>query len=74
MINAGIISIGNTSTLELCIEKFNQSFSKLGIIVERTDVKIECIKELKRRAQMEKDIQKTNNKENIGWLIKWCES
>ena len=74
MINAGIISIGNTSTLELSIEKFNQSFSKLGITVERTDVKIECIKELKRRAQKEKDVQATNNKENIGWLIKWCES
>lgn len=74
MINAGIISIGNTFTLELCIEKFNQSFSKLGIAVERTDVKIECIKELKKRAQREKHIQTTNNKENIGWLIKWCES
>jgi very-short-patch-repair endonuclease len=71
-INAGIIFIDNSSTLELCIEKFNQSFSKLGITVERADVKIECIKELKRRAQNEKDVQVTNNKENLDWLVKWC--
>jgi hypothetical protein len=72
-INAGIISIDNSSTLELCIEKFNQSFSKLGITVEKRDVKIECVKELRRRAKNDKDIQATNNKD-LGWLAKWCES
>jgi hypothetical protein len=56
----------------LCIEKFNQSFSKLGITVERADVKIECIKELKRRAQSEKGAYTTNNKEKLDWLVKWC--
>jgi very-short-patch-repair endonuclease len=73
-INPGIVSIDNTSTLELSIEKFNQSFSKLGITVEKADVKIECMKELKRRAKKKKDIQATNNKEDLGWLVKWCES
>jgi hypothetical protein len=29
-INPGISSIDESSTLELCIEKFNQSFSKIG--------------------------------------------
>jgi hypothetical protein len=71
-INAGIISIDNISTLELCIEKFNQSFSKLGITFEKTDVKIECMKELKRMAK-KKDVQSPNNKEGLGWLVKWCE-
>ncbi len=71
-INKGIISIDNTSALELCIEKFNQSFSNLGITVETKDVKIECIKELESRTQ--KEYWAINNKENLGWLIKWCKS
>ena len=72
-INAGIISIDNVLTLELCIEKFNQGFSKLGITVEKNEVKIECLKELKKMARKGKDIQSTNNKEDLGWLVKWCE-
>ena len=63
-INAGIISINNTSALELCIEKFNQSFFKLGITVEKTDVKIECKRSLRRRAK----------NEDLDWLAEWCES
>ena len=52
-INAGIISIDNILTLELCIEKFNQTFSKLGITVEKTDVKIECMKEAEENGKEE---------------------
>ncbi|CAN5420617.1 hypothetical protein BH18THE2_BH18THE2_06520 [soil metagenome] len=72
-INPGIVFIDESSTLEVCIEKFNQSFSKLGITVERSDVKTECIKELKRRVEREKHNQIINNKKDFGWLVKRCE-
>jgi hypothetical protein len=45
----------------------------LGITVEKNDVKIECLKELRKMARKEKDNQSTNNKEDLGWLVKWCE-
>lgn len=40
---------------------------KLGITVERSDVKTECIKELKRRVEREKYNQTVNNKKEF-WL------
>ena len=51
-INPGIVSIKDSTTLEIYIESFNRNFSKLGISVAKSDVMIECVKELEKRKKM----------------------
>jgi hypothetical protein len=51
-INPGIVSIKDSTMLEIYIESFNHNFSKLGISVAKSDVMIECIKELEKRKKM----------------------
>jgi hypothetical protein len=41
-INPGIISIKDEATLNCHIDDFNQSFSSMGITVERREIKSEC--------------------------------
>lgn len=85
-INPGIVSIKDSTTLEIYIESFNRNFSKLGISVAKSDVMIECIKELEKRKKMMMMMTKTstNNTDNDNqgdnckrviegyqWLIEW---
>ena len=85
-INPGIVSIKDSTTLEIYIESFNHNFSKLGISVAKSDVMIECIKELEKRKKMMMMMTKTstNNTDNDNqgdnckrviegyqWLIEW---
>jgi Protein of unknown function (DUF559) len=89
-INPGIVSIKDSTMLEIYIESFNHNFSKLGISVTKSDVMIECIKELeKRKKMMMRTMTKTStnntNNDNQGdnckrviegyqWLIEWSKS
>jgi Protein of unknown function (DUF559) len=84
-INQGIVSIKDSTTLEYYIESFNRNFSKLGISVAKSNVMIECIKELEKRKKMmmttktltnntDNDNQGDNCKrviEGYQWLIEW---
>jgi hypothetical protein len=83
-INPGIVSIKDSTTLEIYIESFNRNFSKLGISVAKSDVMIECVKELEKRKKMmmiktsanntDKDNQDDYCKrviEDYQWLIEW---
>jgi hypothetical protein len=84
-INPGIVSIKDSTTLEIYIESFNRNFSKLGISVAKSDVMIECVKELEKRKKMMMTRTKTsaNNTDNDNqgencrviedyqWLIEW---
>jgi hypothetical protein len=85
-INPGIVSIKDSTTLEIYIESFNRNFSKLGISVAKSDVRIECIKELEKRKKKMMMMTKTstNNTDNDNqgdnckrviegyqWLIEW---
>ena len=83
-INPGIVSIKDSTTLEIYIESFNRNFSKLGISVAKSDVMIECIKELEKRKKMMMTKTSTNNTDNDNqgdnckrvlegyqWLIEW---
>ena len=65
-INPGIVSIKDSTTLEIYIESFNRNFSKLGISVAKSDVMIECVKELEKRKKkmMMKTKTSTNNTDN----------
>ena len=79
------MSIKDSTTLEIYIESFNRNFSKLGIFVAKSDVMIECVKELeKRKKMMMKTKTSTNNTDNDNqdgdckrviedyqWLIEW---
>ena len=79
------MSIKDNTTLEIYIESFNHNFSKLGISVAKSDVMIECIKELEKRKKMmmmtktstnntDNDNQGDNCKrviEGYQWLIEW---
>lgn len=86
-INPGIVSIKDSTTLEIYIERFNRNFSKLGIFVAKSDVMIECIKELEKRKKMMMKKTSTNNTDNDNqgdnckrviegyqWLIEWSKS
>lgn len=87
-INPGIVSIKDSTTLEIYIESFNHNFSKLGISIAKSDVMIECIKELEKRKKMmmitntsrnntDNDNQGDNCKrviEGYLWLIEWSKS
>jgi hypothetical protein len=82
----GIVSIKDSTTLEIYIESFNRNFSKLGISVAKSDVMIECVKELEKRKKMmitrttktssnntDNDNQGENCRviEDYQWLIEW---
>jgi hypothetical protein len=87
-INPGIVSIKDSTTLEIYIESFNRNFSKLGIFVAKSDVMIECIKELEKRKKiMMMTKTSTNNTDNDNqgdnckrviegyqWLFEWSKS
>ena len=47
-INPGIVSIKDKGTLETIIKEFNQSFNKIGVFIDKKDVKVECIEEIKK--------------------------
>ena len=81
------MSIKDSTTLEIYIESFNHNFSKLGISVAKSDVMIECIKELEKRKKMMMTKTSTNNTDNDNqgdnckrviegyqWLIEWSKS
>ena len=80
------MSIKDSTTLEIYIESFNRNFSKLGISVAKSDMRIECIKELEKRKKKMMMMTKTstNNTDNDNqgdnckrviegyqWLIEW---
>jgi very-short-patch-repair endonuclease len=76
-INPRIVYINNSTNLDSHIESFNQNFSKLRITVERSDVMIECRKELEKKKKSDNNNNQDMNskrKLNYQWLIKWCNS
>jgi len=64
--NRRIISIKDKFTLDSHIDDFNKSFSSMGIIVSRSQIKSECIAAM----------NKLNNDEisNYDWLTEWMSS
>ena len=63
----GVISIKDADALECNIDSFNRNFSKVGVIVEKHDVVIECRVELeKTKRRMEYD-----RISSYGWLSEW---
>ena len=63
-INPGIVSIRDKVTLESHIDNFNKNFSKIGITVEPSEIKVECNSALR----------KLPDKDEISkyiWLSEW---
>lgn len=73
-VNPAIVSVKDGSTLETSIANFNQSFSKLDITVDKSDVVFECIKELEKRKKLAKvgDKGDKENLVNYQWLAEWA--
>jgi very-short-patch-repair endonuclease len=63
-INPGIASIRDKATLEAHIDIFNKSFSKIGITVEPSEIKVECNSVL-RKLRDKDEISKYK------WLSEW---
>jgi very-short-patch-repair endonuclease len=63
-INPEIVSIRDKSTLEAHIDNFNENFSKIGITVEPSEIKVEC-KSALRKLPDKDEISK------YGWLSEW---
>ena len=64
-INENVIDIKDIETLESNIDCFNKYFSKYGIQVKPSDIKIECHETLKNLKNKEYDIS------NFNWLEEW---
>ena len=60
-ISPGIVSIKDKDTLETIIKDFNQSFNKIDIFVDKNDIMVECIEEIKKI----KDIYNNKKSHNI---------
>jgi hypothetical protein len=60
-INPGVVSIKDKDKLEKTIIDFNQSFNKMDIFVDRHDVIIECIEEIKKIKRIDNN-KKSQNK------------
>ena len=75
-VNPAIVSVKDGSTLETSIANFNQSFSKLDITVDKSDVVFECIKELEKRKKLAKvgDKGDKENLVNYQWLAEWAKA
>ena len=63
-INPGIVSIRDKATLEAHIDNFNKIFSKIGITVEPSDIKVECNSALRKLPDKD-EVSKYE------WLSKW---
>ena len=64
-INENVIDIKDIETLESNIDCFNKYFSKYGIQVKPSDIKIECHETVKNLKNKEYDIS------NFNWLEEW---
>ena len=64
-INENVIDIKDIETLESNIDSFNKYFSKYGIQVKPSDIKIECHETLKNLKNKEYDIS------HFKWLEEW---
>ena len=75
-INPGVVSIKDKDKLEKTIIDFNQSFNKMDIFVDRHDVIIECIEEIKKikridnnkKSHNEYDKTLKNTIETFAWI------
>jgi hypothetical protein len=62
-IKRGLVDITNTESLEENISEFNNNFSRIGIKIEKDDVKTECRHKLERIYPVER--------EKFSWLTNW---
>jgi very-short-patch-repair endonuclease len=65
-LNPGVISIKDKVTLNSLVDNFNKSFSSIGIMVERSEIK----------AEYQAVIMKLNKDEvsTYSWLVEWMDS
>jgi very-short-patch-repair endonuclease len=66
-INPGIVSIKDEVALNCHIDNFNKSFSRMGITVERREIKSECAATLKKLGREDDWLS------NYNWLIEWID-
>jgi very-short-patch-repair endonuclease len=62
-LNPGVITIKDKSTLDSIVDKFNKSFSDIGITVERSEIKSECNAVLMKFDKTEES--------SYSWLVDW---
>jgi very-short-patch-repair endonuclease len=62
-LNPGVISVKDKTALDTMIDNFNRNFSKMGMTVERSEIKSECNAVL---TKLNKDEVSTYN-----WLAEW---
>ena len=62
-IKRGLVDITNTESLEENISEFNNNFSRIGIKIEKDDLKTECRHKLERISPVDR--------EKFSWLSNW---
>ena len=63
-INPGIVSIKDKDTLETTINEFNQSVNKIGVFIDKDDVIVECIEEIKKIKHIYNNKKSLNEQDN----------